>query len=193
MMDDQQQQQQHQQSRTMVSSNQNYVMDGGFMKMRLDTRPLIEDIRNFLSSQEVVLVQDKEGNFMEQVNQIGLPLANAEGIMRLCNIVKMRINHHVVQGNMKEDHYWDIISRARKEITETVVKKCYDWEIHDSDLSMIIDEISALVESFMTRLIGDKERQSFSQQLQAREVIMQPQEKRGFLGFGKKPARDGMT
>ena len=69
-----------------------------------------------------------------------------------------------------------------KEIDETVVKKCYDWEILDSDLDMIIDEICALIESFMTRPLDNKERDSFNNQIQAREVITQPAQKQSIFG-----------
>lgn len=162
--------------------NSQYVLNNSFMLERLNTRPLVEDIKHFLSNKEVVVLQDQEtGQYYEEEKQIGKPLANDEGIMRICNIIRMRVNHHVVQGNFKEDHYWAFIERARKELTETIVKKCYDWEVDDSDLNTVIDEVMALIEAFLTRPVSNLERESYGQQLSAREVIMQDQRKGGVL------------
>lgn len=163
-----------QEQTSFVSNNQQYNMNTPFMMMRLNTDSLVEDIKNFLSSKERKLTWVDGGEMpKEEVVQIGLPLANDEGIMRICNVVRMRVNHHVVQGNFKEDHYWDYIGRQRKELSETVIKKCYDWDIDDSNLNMIIDEICSLVEAFLTRPVSDGERKSFSNQIQARESVVQ--------------------
>jgi len=165
------------------SSNQSYVNNASFMIRRIDTDPLVGKIDSFLSSTKVSIVQDDSGEFKEKVEQIGLPLANKEGIMRICNIVSMRVNNHVAQGNYDMDHYWDFIARARKEITESVIKKCYDWEVDDSNINMIIDEICALIESFMTRPIGNLERDSYGQQFSSREVIKANEKKGGIMGL----------
>lgn len=169
---------------TFVTANQNSIMNTPFMIMRLDTAPLLNDIKNFLASKEVDMKQDANGEWQEEIKQIGVPLANDEGIMRICNIVRMRINKDVVQGNLKEDHYWENIARARKEITETVVKKCYDWEIDDSNLNMVIDEVNALIEMYLTRTIGNKEREGYSNTVQAKEntIIQQPRSSWGSFG-----------
>jgi hypothetical protein len=174
---------QDERSNMAMSSNQQYIMNTSFMLMRLNTSPLVEDIKNFLQSKEKIIKQDKEGEFYEEEKQIGLPLANPEGIMRICNLVRMRVNHHIVQGNFKEDHYWNFVSRARREITETIVKKCYDWDIDDSNLNMVIDEICALIEGFLTRTINNEERKSYGQQMQAREVITQEQRRGALASF----------
>ena len=178
------QQQEQQQTSGISTSNQAYIQSASFMMMRLDTRALVKDIKNFLASKEVYLKQDDKGEFYEEEEKIGRPLANEEGIMKICNIIRMRVNHHVAQGNFKEDHYWQFIMRARKELTETIIMKCYDWEIDDSDLNTVIDEICALIEAFLTRPIGNEERKSYSQQLAAREVITNNPKKNALQEFG---------
>lgn len=166
-----------------ISTNQPFIYDANFMQMRLDVNPLIEDIKNFLSSRERKIVQKQDGSYIEEYETIGLPLANQEGIMRLCNLVKMRVNHQIVQGNLKEDHYWDFIARARKEITETVVKKCYDWEILDSNLNMVIDEICAMIEIYLTRPVDNQERDSYNAQFKSNETVINNEKKRSIMNF----------
>jgi len=167
-----------QKQNNFLSSNEAALMNSSFMEMRLNTNPLIDDIKNFLESREQSTVI-KNGVPVIKIDQIGLPLASPEGIMRLCNIVKMRINHHVSQGNIDDEHYWDFIARSRKEITETVIKKCYDWEIEDTNLNMVIDEISALIEMFLTRPIGNLEREGFAATIKESSSIVQNEKQRG--------------
>ena len=177
-------QQQTTQQQGFGLSNFNYVNNSSFMNMRLDTSSLVTDIERFLHS-IVEEYAEKDGKIITIPVRVGRPLANKEGIMRICNIVRMRINHHLAQGNMKEEHYWEFIGRARKEITETIVKKCYDWEIDDNNLNMIIDEINALIEGFMTRPIDNKERDSYNQQFVSREQIVQNEKSGGLMGFSQ--------
>ena len=167
-------------------TNRSYISNPSFMTMRLDTKPLVADIKNFLESIEVNYKRDETtGQLYEDKFQVGLPMANPEGVMRLCNIVRMRVNHHVSQGNFKIDHYWDFIARARREVTETVIKKCYDWEIDDSNLNMIIDEICQLIEAFMTRPIDNKERDSYGEHFLSKENIIQDDRKGKLMNFGR--------
>jgi len=175
--------QEREDNNTSFVSNQQYVNNTPFMLMRLDTAPLLNDIKNFLSSKEIQVYQDENGDWNEKLIQVGLPIANDEGIMRICNIVKMRINKDVVQGNLKEEHYWDFIARARKEITDALINKCYDWEVHDSNLDMIINEICALIEGYLTRPINNKEREGYGTQVQAKENTIIHQPRGGIAGL----------
>lgn len=177
---------------SFVTGNQAYINNSPFMIMRIDTETLITNIQNFLASKRIDVYRDDKGEWKEKSRQIGRPLANEEGIMRICNLIQMRINPHTAQGNFKEDHYWDHIARARKEITETIVKKCYDFEIDDSNLNMVIDELCALIEVFLTRPISNKERESYGQIMQARETSVVQQPKSSWQSFSNGIGRGGM-
>jgi hypothetical protein len=181
-MNETEQQNQNQQNNSSMNTNIGYGHPS-FMMMRLDTTSLVDDFKNFLSRREDRIVYDKHGNPFQQTVQVGTPLANDEGIMELCNILKMRINHHVVQGNLKDDHYWDYIKRAREDICETIVKRCEDWDIKDDNLNMIIDELCALIEIYITRPIDNLERTSYGQVIRQSESVVQQQQKGGLFGF----------
>jgi len=173
-----------QEQNRILTSNAQAINNQPFMLKRIETEPLIEKIQLFLSSQKVeVTFDEKTQDWKQKVVTVGLPLANVEGIMRICNIVEMRVNSQTVQGNFEGDHYWDHISRARKEITETIVKKCYDWDVHDSNLNMIIDEICALIEVFLTRPINNKERDGYANSFVGKENTLIQQPRSAFQGF----------
>lgn len=139
------------------------------VSLRLDMERTINKVEDFLSAKRVKYkIVDNE--VIEEVERIGQPLANEQGINQILNIIFMRINTHVVQGNFTENHYYDFIERARKEIAEQVVINAHDWEIKDNHLNLVIDTITSFIEPFMSRLINNEERKSYIQQFQSREV-----------------------
>ena len=159
------------QQAALMRSNAEYVAQGSFMMRRIDTSDLMKHIKLFLNSTELLIRQNQAGDYYEDEVVKGKPLASDEGVMRICNIVSMVINTHNVQGNLKTDHYWYILERIRKEITESVVLNCYKWQIIDEDLNQIINTIMHLIELFLTRPVDNKERDSYSQVVRSHETI----------------------
>ena len=165
-------------------NNQEYVAQGSFMMSRLKTEPLIKGIRLFLQSTELVVYQNEDGSFTEKIIPKGKPLANDDGVMRICNLVSMVVNSHNVQGNLKSDHYWFILERIRKEIAEHVVINCYEWQVRDEDLNQVINSIMHLIELFLTRTVDNKERESYMASVRTNETIRE-QGNTGLMGFAK--------
>lgn len=167
----------------------NEQMISGAMSMRLDTRPFIKDFENFLRNKRTILVQDKNGQVSENEVTLGPPLATEVGIAGLSNMLQMRFNQHLAQGNFKTDFsYRDWISSVRENISIAVIDKAPDWGVRDSDVRMIIDNMMDPVEIFATRPIDDKEREHLVPAIQSKENIVQhmspePRDKRGFMGL----------
>jgi hypothetical protein len=166
-----------------TSNNESYVYNQAFMLTRIDAEPLVKNVQDYLESKQTSIYETKDGKLLEKTTVIGIPLANPEGIRRICNILRMRINSQVVQGNLKENHYWDLVIRARKELTNAVIKNCYVWEINDSDIDSIISDVSHLVEIYLTRPINNEERKSYEKQVQAKEIIQTEQRPSRLGGF----------
>jgi len=154
--------------------NANYLQDSSFMMMRLNTAPLLWNLRKAIGAKAVMLVQDPKAanGFREVEMTIGKARANDEGVMQICNIVEEIVNQHMAQGNLKEDDYWNFVSSTRVEITETILKKCYDWDVSDSHIESMINEIMRMMKLFLTRPIDDKERLSYGQQFQTKEMLV---------------------
>lgn len=155
-------------------TNQNAVQNTTFMEMRLSTEKILQKIEYFLSAKRKVLVQEGEV-FTEKYESFGEPLANKEGINNLLHIVGLRIDSHVVQGNLEDDHYWEFIARARNELKDEVVTNCYDWGIDDNKIELVVDTIMAFIEPFMSRTIDNKEREGYGIQIQSRETLANDQ------------------
>lgn len=165
-------------------SNDSQLQNNTFMQMRLDTTPILKRIENFLSAKRNYLVKQGDDYIMQE-EIVGEPFANNVGINNILNNLQLLINNQVVQGNFKEDHYFDFIKRIRKELARSIVLNCYDWDIEEKYLDHIINSIMHLIEPFMTRTIGNKERDSYMNQFQSREVISQPKNS-AFSLFGAK-------
>jgi hypothetical protein len=163
--------------------NHAQLMNPSFMEMRLSNKQLLKNVEHFLSAKRKNLIKNEDGTFSETVVSIGKPLANSEGINHILNILSMRTDAHVVQGNYREDHYWDFIERARCEIAEQIIINCYDWDIEDSKIEQIIDTIMSFIEPFISRLINNEERKSYMQQFMSREVISQGQKRNAISQF----------
>jgi len=151
---------------------QSFTQDG-FFAMRIDTQPLMRKIEMFLNSTRTVLKQDSKGMWYEELARFGEPLCNPEGVNGIMKIIEMVINPQVVQGNIKRQDYEEIRFYARTEIASSIISNCVDWQIKDNKLKMIIDSVMRSIELFLTRLIDNKERESYGKlNVQAKETII---------------------
>jgi hypothetical protein len=172
---EQQQEQQYYDTNKSTFSNSNYVNDSSFMRMRIDAKPLINQIKQFLGASEIKYGRDEDGNLLEYEEVIGKPLANKVGINRIVNLVQMIVNEQTVQGNITDDQYYDLKADIRKDIALAVVGNRYDWEIKADKTNDIINSIMNLISPYLTRLINNKERDSYGNTVQAREVMLPSQ------------------
>mgnify|MGYP003131850287 CR=1 FL=1 len=157
-----------------MMSNQNQLANSSFVQIRLDTKPLLNDIEVFLSAKRAVMETSEDGEFIERYEELGLPLANPEGITAILNIIRMSMmNEHIVQGNLMRDEYIMLLVNARKELTDHIITNCYEWGIADSKLNMVIDTIMRFFKLFISRVINNEERKSYMQQFVSRESFTQ--------------------
>jgi len=67
-----------------------------------------------------------------------------------------------------------------------LVNNCYNWEIDDDDIDVVVDFIMKLVIPFMTRLIDNKERESYDNTIKSIEHNRITEQEGGFKLFGSK-------
>ena len=138
------------------------------LQIRLaDVNQLIENIEMFLRGTKLVIEQDHAGNVTTRSQSIGEPIANPRGVQKILNWIQLILNTQVVQGNFPVDNasrstmYEDYIYHVRVDLMSMLVTNCFVWEVNEQDLDLIIDQIMNAIEPFMTRLIGNKERESY--------------------------------
>ena len=146
-----------------VSSHNMGYMNSSALQMRLETADKIEAIERFLSGHQYISIQNKEtGKVTYQKAKVGKRLMNDEGVAHLTNYVAAIINPQVVQGNYGLDWYRQMIELTHKRIAEMIVANRPKWEIDPHAKSSIVGFIMEYVKPFLSRLIENKERESYA-------------------------------
>lgn len=152
-----------------VMSNQGGTSSA--LQLRLDATAVLENIELFLRGAKISATQDESGKIKVQTIPIGRPRANSIGIQSILNSVGIIVNNQVVQGNFFIDQnghsfqYEEYIIRCHTNMAVNIMNNLPNWEISEDDYDIIIDSIMDIVEPFMTRLIDNKERESYDQSI----------------------------
>jgi hypothetical protein len=159
------------------------------IEIRLDTQKLIEKIEIFLRGGKTIYVYDKDEKLHKEYIESGIKKCNDLGVQTLLNWITGTINAQIVQGNFmlnkktgESDIYNDYIEEYNKELASQVILNLYDWDMSESDAEGVINFIMLVIIPFMTRLIDNKERESYGQSMRSVESNS-VQTPKGF-GFG---------
>lgn len=160
------------------------IQNYNLLQIRLDPSNLINEIKMFLNAEIEIVNTDAEGNFSRSIIEVGVPKANKQGIASILNWIQMVINPQVVQGNFptdkhgKSEMYEMFIEEFQKDLGDMIYINMYDYDIKETEAQSIIDSIMNLIKPFMTRLINNKERESYGDTF--KEIISQvPQKNKG--------------
>ena len=151
-----------------MSTNQAFNSPN-IIQFRLDTTEMIQNIQRFLSGEIYVPVPKPDGSTKWEKQVVGENLANKKGVQHIINYLSGIINPSVVQGNYTDDQYSDHVSRIHKSITRQLLVNYHDWGMQYQDLEMINDVIMNVVETFLSRLIDNKERESYATTMKTTE------------------------
>lgn len=174
---------------TNTSSNQGFNQ-GSALQIRLETSQIIENVEMFLRGAIIIVEQDEKGRISTKRVDRGLKKANDLGIQTILNYLQLILNPQVVQGNFPVDSpghstaYEDYIYDKRVDLTEMLVLNCYNWEIMDEDIDGIIDSVMSIITPFMTRLIDNKERESYETTIKHSESNTLREGEKGTKLFG---------
>lgn len=153
--------------------------DASLIKYRLETTQLIYEIQNFLLGSQRVTMQI-DGRFVEKDIELAKPLLNQDGVFGVLNKIRMILNPQVVQGNFLMESWWrEFVADLREDLTIMLMVNAYDWA-YDNDIDhfnrnvdSVIDTIMSMIEPFMTRLLFNKERESYADTMQSSESVVQ--------------------
>lgn len=166
---------------TGSTSNNQGFNNASALVVRLDTQPLLENIEMFLRRSRKETYMQEDGTTLTKFTEFSSPVASEEGVQSILCWCQSIINQHVSQGNFVEDggglgkprqsqHYWEFISGKSTEFLDILMINQYRWGISDADLRMIYYTVVSVMETFLTRLIGNKERESFTNTLTHNET-----------------------
>jgi hypothetical protein len=132
------------------------------LQMRLDTTTIIRQIDCFISGELLLYAPDDTGITRPYKEKIGEPLVNAKGRQCVLTYLNAVLVPAVVMGNWSSKFFRYKLAEIRRSLNVTMMLNLYDWEISETDYIFIIDTILDTLSGFLSRLIENKERESFS-------------------------------
>jgi len=149
-----------------LESNRN---DSSVLQIRLNADYVLNNFKIFLTGEVQTVVYDKDGNPKIQTEQLAEAKANKEGIQFLLSYAQTVINAQVVQGNFSFDQYENYISEIHDGLIVNLMNNLHKWGVSEDNYESIIDEFMNLVQPFISRLINNKERESYAATLKTVE------------------------
>jgi hypothetical protein len=156
----------------ITQQNMQFINNDSFMHLRINTETVLQRVETFLTGERVLWIEANTPTGVAQEKiVIGKPLANKQGINDIMNSLYLMINQHTVQGNLKEDMYWEAVAQCREEITLDFLENGNEWGVQDFKYRYIVDKIMFFLEQFLSRLINNKERDSYAASMVSKEII----------------------
>lgn len=155
------------------------------LQLRLETDSKIESVQMFLSGERSwSYVDPKTQKVIVKKFKVGKKLMNDEGVAHLTNYMSAIINPQVVQGNYDEQWYRDNLELTHKRLAYMITVNRFAWEIDINSRHSIIGFLMEYVKPFLSRLLDNKERESYASTIRSVESSsMQQNQSGGMLGF----------
>jgi hypothetical protein len=160
----------------------------GVIHLRLDTSGMLDQIEAFLRGTRLMgYQQGKDGSLKPLYMANGRAKLNDEGVQSVMSWLTLHLSPHTVQGNFKEDRYDEYIMEFEFDFRQMLMTNLHHWEVKIEDYNTITDGIMLTVQPFFSRLIDNKERESYNQTVKSQEThtVNNDAKNRGFMGFFK--------
>ena len=154
-----------QQTKSLVA--QQMADNAHVLQIRLDATQVMQDFEKYLTGKVRFLVDKGDGSVEYKTEQVSDPIANEKGIHWILNFLGGILNPQIVQGYFPEDKnggsptYDMYIDMVWESLYTNLAENLYEWGIHESNYNPIIDRMMAAIIPFCSRLIGNKERESY--------------------------------
>jgi len=164
------------------SSNEEFT-NAGVIRIRLDTNPILNQLEAYLKGEQTKYIDTESGLIKEEVIQVAKPKANKQGVYSIMSWLRSSFNSQIVQGNFQKfDDLYLYLADYRMNLCEHIMINLHNWEMSESDFEGTIDLIMSMVEPFLSRLVNNEERKSFTNTIQHSERSDTQHDKKRF-GF----------
>ena len=160
-------------------TNQNLI------KIRLDTADLLMQIQNFLEGKRLMYESTQDRGLIMRNIPSGVPKMNQLGIQSIMAYLTCVVSTASVQGNFSKDFFFVFIKKQHRILAFNLVNNSKKWAIEDNEIHLIVATLMGVIVPYMTRLIENKERESYVPTFNSKETIVQRddsmKQKGGFL------------
>ncbi len=156
----------YQNNNTMVSRNDEFL-NTTIIQLRLNTESLLKDIELYLKGSYESVTINEQGLATSSIIQVTNQMkANDIGIYSIMSWLRATINSQVVQGNFEDfETLHNYLENFRVDFTTSLMVNIYIWDVNEYDFEGIIDMIMTMIYPFMSRLVGNEERNSYTASL----------------------------
>lgn len=164
-------------------SNDGYTT-AGVIQLRLDTAPMLDSIEAFLRGQRIAgYEKNKAGMVVPVYAAFGYPKMNEAGVQSLMAWLTPMFSPATVQGNFPTfDELNDYISEVEIDLSEYLWMNRVEWDLKKREVKGIIDGIVKVAIAYFSRLVGNKERESYGASMVHKESS-HVDSKKGIFGF----------
>lgn len=159
-------------NRSQNSMNNQYFLNEGVMKLRLDTHSVLNDIESFLRG-GIFVPKKKDGQITYEFEQRGKAKMNEAGVQSVMSILTPWISPHTVQGNLTEDELDAYIFEMDSVVSTMIMLNLPEWEVSIEDYDQICDMIIMTSIPFFSRTKDDGERNSYANTVKVAESQVQ--------------------
>lgn len=171
------------QNQRTTFANSGYI-NSSALQIRLDVEKLLENIKLNLSGIREVYFQNDDGTIGSTLESIGEPKANKTGVQSIISFMAAHINIQVVQGNyIDEELYYLNVDDIEDALREEIIVNAPYWGIRDEHIVGIYHQVLKAITDFKTRLIHNKERDSYTDTIRTLENNTIKQGNNGFNMF----------
>lgn len=142
------------------ASNNAFYTSATALQIRLNVEPLLAqlemDIRGLRErwnhdAQEMEVVQVSEPMFTKEI-----------GIQNYLSYIRTVINTQVVQGNLDEDSYAEFMESFHEGLASDLIINLHKYGLSTSHYNKVIRMATLIARGFLTRSLGNKERESYA-------------------------------
>lgn len=160
------------------SANSNSIVTGGasegVIKLRLDTNDIITKTELFLRGKKIVpYINEETQEQVLKVENIGSALMNEEGIQCVLLTLNQTVSSIGVQGNWKGQYFEQFIAEVDNNFSCDLWVNLHKWGVKLENYNVICNGMMNLLQEFASRIIDNKERESYGMSMKTSESVVQ--------------------
>jgi hypothetical protein len=146
----------------------------GVIQLRLDTAPLLDNLEAYFRGSRIIGYEERLGAMVARYGTIGKPKLNEQGVQSLMSWLTPLLSPSTVQGNFKTyDDLQNFLCRLETDLYCYIMINLHKWQVSIYEIDGIVDMIINTCEPFFSRLLENKERESYGLTMVSKETRTQ--------------------
>ena len=143
-------------------SNNQYYTSTTALQIRLEVETLLKNLELDVRAEQEIYDSEKDTFIKKKIPGVE-PLFKKEiGVRNYMRFVRSLLNTQVVQGNLDEDSYAEVMSAAHKSLAKELMLNRYEYGLSKNNYVPAVKTAVLTIRLFLTRLLNNEERKSYA-------------------------------